>query len=109
MSMYRVKTVIRWHDPDGQIVGYLRETEMELPKWGKKKHLRSDINSVIHELTSKSMQCRTLNSLSDFIIKAFSLSNIVQIKSSTQGSRIDLKGDEVVQYVKLLKEQPSCQ
>jgi hypothetical protein len=108
--MYRVKTVIRWHDPDGQIVGYLRETEMELPKWGKKKHLRSDINSVIHELqTSKNKQRRAAKSLSDFIIKAFDLNNIVQIKSTTQGSRIDLKGEEAVQYVKLLKEQPSCQ
>jgi hypothetical protein len=96
-----VKTTIRWQDNDGNILGAVREKQIELPQWGKKRPMREEIRSFIADLESSAASApEQPNNFAGYAFKAFSKDNIVSIKSKTARSFIHLKGDELHNFLK---------
>lgn len=95
-----VKTIIRWQDDDGCVLGAIRESQIELPKWGKRQFLRTEVSRFItsliwdnHTTTKQPKRFR------EFAMCAFSPDRIIQIKARTKGSFINLKDDELRQFI----------
>lgn len=98
-----VKTVIKWKDSDGCILGAIREQEIDLPKWGKRQFLRDEINRAIVGLC---WECHTTGEpkgFRDFAMRSFKPSQIVLIKSRTKGSYVSFKDDELKRFMQANK------
>lgn len=95
-----VRTIIRWNDEDGCILGAIRESEIDLPKWGKRQFLR---NEICRFITTLIWDNHTVNKqpkrFRDFALSAFHPDRIIQIKARTKGSFINLKDDELKQFI----------
>ena len=70
-----VRTIIRWNDEDGCILGAIRESEIDLPKWGKRQFLRNEICRFIttliwdnHTVTNNPNDLGTLHCLRFILI-----------------------------------------
>ena len=95
-----VKTIIRWRDEDGCVLGAIRESEINLPKQGKRHFLRNEvclfITTLIYENHSVTKQPKRFK---DFALSAFNPDRIIQIKARTKGSFLNLKDDELKQFI----------
>jgi 5-formaminoimidazole-4-carboxamide-1-beta-D-ribofuranosyl 5'-monophosphate synthetase len=94
-----VKTVIKWQDEDGCVLGALRENDIELPKWGKKQFLRDEISRFITNLLWDANKIETPKHFKDYAIDSFKVERIVHIKSRTKGSYVSLKGSELSSFL----------
>jgi hypothetical protein len=98
-----VKTIIRWRDEDGCVLGSIREREIDLPKWGKRHFLREEINRHIVNLCWDQHQVGTPERFIEYALKSFNPSQIIRIQSRTKGSYILLKDDELKKFLEANK------
>lgn len=98
-----VKTVIKWQDCDGCVLGAVREQEIDLPKWGKRQFLRDEINRMIVSLCWEQHQTGNPERFRDYAIKAFKPSQIILIKSRTKGSFVSFKDDALKRFMETNK------
>lgn len=94
-----VKTIIRWRDEDGCVLGAVRESEINLPKWGKRHFLRQEINRAIANLRWECSQTGNPRVFRDYAIKSFSPSQIILIKSRTKGSFVSFKDESLKRFM----------
>jgi hypothetical protein len=95
-----VKTTIRWQDEDGNVLGAIREREINLPKWGKRDPMRKEIITFLTDLKeSASRTTERPESFADYAFKAFRTGKVIQVKSKTNGSFINLKGSELSRFM----------
>lgn len=94
-----VKTVIKWKDEDGCVLGAIRENDIELPKWGKKQFLRDEISRFITNLLWDANKVKSPKRFKDYAIGSFQVERIVHIKSRTNGSYISLKDEELSSFL----------
>lgn len=94
-----VKTIIRWKDSDGCVLGSIREREIDLPAWGKRKFLRDEINRFIVNLAWDSHRTGKPERFIHYALKSFNPSQIVRIQARTKGSYILLKDDELKKFL----------
>lgn len=95
-----VKTTIRWIDDEGNVVGAYRETEINLPSWGKALFLRNEIDDFLKTLLKRrNATDLTKANLTSVIMKALQTDSIIQIKSTTKGSRISLRDKALDNYL----------
>lgn len=96
----KVKTTIRWQDSDGNVLGSIWEKNIDLPKWGKKALMRDEIVWCIHDLIkSASKTPKQPNNFAGYAYNAFKTGKIIQIKSRTDGSYINLKDETLSQFM----------
>lgn len=102
-----VKVTVRWHDINGDIVGASKEVNVDLPKWGKWGFMRKEISKLLSGLESsmKDKSSESVTALRDYIMDAFSLDSIVQIKCRTKGSYLNLKDEKLREFLIVYKEQ----
>lgn len=95
-----VKTTIRWQDSDGNVLGAIREQQLDLPRWGKKEPMRREILDFIAELerSASSIQEQP-KSFAGYAFKAFETSRIIQIKSKTEKSYINMRGEYLSRFL----------
>jgi hypothetical protein len=103
VMLQTVRTVIKWKDADGCILGAIREQEIDLPKWGKRHFLREEINRTIVNLCWEHSQIAGLNGFRDYAMKSFNPSQIVLIKSRTKGSYISFKDEALKRFMETNK------
>lgn len=102
-----VKVTVRWHDINGDVVGACKEVEVDLPAWGKWGFMRKEIAKLLNDL-EHSLESQSTNSvaaLRDYILDAFNLDSIIQIKCRTKGSYLNLKDDKLREFLIVYKEQ----
>lgn len=93
-----VKTTIRWKDNEGNVLGAFRETQLELPDWGKLRFLRDEARSFIKELLTEAKSDNP-RSFSDYAFNALKHDSIFWIKSKTNGSVLTVKGDDITSFI----------
>lgn len=98
-----VKTVIKWKDSDGCILGAIREQEIDLPKWGKRQFLRQEINRFIVSLCFDAHKTGYPQRFRDYALKAFKPSQIILIKSRTKGSFVSFKDEALRRFMETNK------
>lgn len=98
-----VKTVIKWQDEDGCVLGAIREQEIDLPKWGKRHFLRQEINRAIVNLCWECSQTGDPKGFRGYAIKSFSPSQIILIKSRTKGSFVSFKDESLKRFIETNK------
>lgn len=98
-----VRTIIRWRDKDGCVLGAIRESEIYLPKWGKRHFLRQEINLAIANLCLECSQTGNPKGFRDYAIKSFSPSQIILIKSRTKGSFVSFKDESLKRFMETNK------
>lgn len=95
-----VRTIIRWRDEDGCVLGAVRESEINLPKWGKRHFLRNEVCRFITTLICENQSVtKQPKRFKDFAMSAFNPNRIIQIKARTNGSSLNLKDDELKQFI----------
>lgn len=102
-----VKMTVRWHDINGDVVGACKEVKVDLPAWGKWGFMRKEIAKLLNDL-EHSLESQSTNSvaaLRDYILDAFSLDSIIQIKCRTKGSYLNLKDEKLKEFLIVYKEQ----
>lgn len=102
----RVKVTIRWSDLNGDIVGAVKEVDVDLPAWGKWGKMRQQIMGLLDELNMEldTRSTASVAALRDYILDAFGLDKIVQIKCRTKGSYLNLKDEKLKEFISLYKE-----
>lgn len=102
----RVKVTIRWSDLNGDVVGAVRETDVDFPSWGKWGTMRKQIMELLDDLSVELDEKSTSSvaTLRDYITDAFELDRIIQIKSRTKGSYLNLKDEKLKEFISLYKE-----
>lgn len=96
-----VKTTIRWQDEDGNVLGACRTQQIDLPKWGKKAFMRNEIAEFLSMLLDASQKVESNPSkFAGYAFKALNRDSIIQIKSRTNGSYINLRDKEVSRFIK---------
>ena len=102
----RVKVTIRWSDSNGDVVGAVREADVDFPKWGKWGVMRKQIMTLLDDLSVEFDEKSTSSvvTLRDYISDAFGLDNIIQIKSRTKGSYLNLKDEKLREFLTIYKE-----
>lgn len=93
-----VKTTIRWKDNEGNVLGAFRETQLDLPAWGKLRFLRDEARSFIKELLTEAKSDNP-RSFADYAFNALRNDRIFWIKSKTDGSVLTIKGDDVASFL----------
>lgn len=99
----RVKTVIKWQDSDGCILGAIREQDIDLPSWGKRQFLRDEINRFIVSLCWDNHQIGKPERFKEYALKAFKPSQIVSVKSRTKGSFVSFKDESLRHFMETNK------
>lgn len=97
-----VKTTVRWRDCEGNILGAVRENDMELPHWGKKRFMRNEIIDFIRTIADEAsdrVRKRQRKSFSDYALNSFRVGGIVQIKSKAKNSFINLMDSELSEFI----------
>lgn len=95
-----VKTTIRWKDDDGYVLGAIYERNLSLPKWGKKALMRDEIVLCINDLLRLASEVSfPPQNFAGHAYKAFKIGNIIQIKSKTDGSFINLRDWELSHFL----------
>lgn len=97
-----VKTTVRWHSPQGNVLGALWEREIAMPRgYGKKRFLRVEAEEFVRSLLCDKADAELTapTTYEQFAYLQLSLDSIVQIKSVTRGSRLDLKGDKLSLFI----------
>lgn len=95
-----VRTIIRWSDEDGCVLGAIRESEIDLPKWGKRHFLRNEICRFITTLIWDAHNTpKQPTRFKDYAYSAFSPDRIIQIKARTKGSFLNLKDESLRQFI----------
>lgn len=102
----RVKVTIRWSDLNGDIVGAVKEVDVDLPAWGKWGKMRQQIMGLLDELNVEleTRSTASVAALRDYILDAFGLDKIVQIKCRTKGSYLNLKDEKLREFLTIYKE-----
>lgn len=96
-----VRVTVRWKEPDGNVLGAVRERELNLPGWGKKGPMRREITNFVNSLINESKAYpEQPQNFAGYAFKAFRTGNIIQIKAKTIGSFINLKGNELESFLK---------
>ena len=95
-----VKTIIRWQDDDGCVLGAIRESQIELPRWGKRQFLRDEVSRFITSLIwDNHTTTKQPKRFKEFALSAFNPDRIIQIKARTKGSFLNLKDDELKRFI----------
>lgn len=96
-----VKVTIRWRDMNGDVVGAQKFVTLDLPKWGKWSFMRRTIADLLDELVAvyKQDSFDSARTLRDYILDAFSIDRIIQIKCRTQGSYLSLKDERLEKFI----------
>ena len=102
-----VKVTVRWHDINGDIVGASKEVNVDLPRWGKWGSMRKEISKLLSDLERnlERKSSESVAALRDYILDAFNLDSIVQIKCRTKGSYLNLKDDKLKEFLIVYEEQ----
>lgn len=102
----RVKVTIRWSDLNGDIVGAVKEVDVDLPAWGKWGKMRQQIMGLLDELNVEleTRSTASVAALRDYILDAFGLDKIIQIKCRTKGSYLNLKDEKLREFLTIYKE-----
>jgi hypothetical protein len=91
---------------NGDVVGAVRETDVDFPSWGKWGVMRKQIMALLDDLSVELDEKSTSSvaALRDYILDAFGLDRIIQIKSRTKGSYLNLKDEKLKEFISLYKE-----
>lgn len=95
-----VKTTIRWQDSDGNVLGAVFSKDMDLPSWGKKKFMRDEIVSCIKNIIASAANTpKQPKNFEGYAFNAFRTGKIIQIKSKTVGSYINLRDNDLSHFM----------
>lgn len=96
-----VKTTIRWTDKDGNVLGAVRENDIDLPSWGKAHFLRQEISSVIEALKQDSQKVGKLDCFKAFAMFAFCPERIIKAQCRVVGTQsyVSLKDAQLKQFI----------
>lgn len=96
-----VKVTIRWRDLNGDIVGAQKFVTLDLPRWGKWSFMRRAIAELLDDLDDfyRRDTLDNARTLRDYILDAFNIDRIIQIKCRTQGSYLSLKDKKLEKFI----------